>query len=127
MLSLPLFPLLSPPRKSAETADVPAIVLPPVSSVPTLPASDLGRAVEFAKQDKAESTRRAYRADFDAFAAWCAGRGVPALPASPKTVAAFLASEADSGRKPSTIAGGALRSRTPTSSPAMNRRRIPSW
>ena len=99
MLSLPLFPLLSPPRKSAETADVPAIVLLPVSSVPTLPTSDLDRAVQFAKQDKAESTRRA----FAAFTAWCTGRGVASLAASPETVAAFLASEADSGRKPSTI------------------------
>src|SRR5262249_29592918 len=61
------------------------------------------RAVEFAKQDKAESTRRAYRADFAAFTAWCNGRGVAPLPATPETVAAFLAAEADAGKKPSTI------------------------
>jgi hypothetical protein len=48
-----------------------------------LPTADIERAVNFAKQDKAPSTRRAYRDDFTAFAAWCAGRGVNALPALP--------------------------------------------
>jgi site-specific recombinase XerD len=90
---------LFPPRQP----DVPgqAIILKP-AALPTLPAEDIARAVEFAKQDKAESTRKAYRADFDAFAVWCAGRGV-ALPATPKTVAAYLAAEAEAGKKPSTI------------------------
>lgn len=80
---------------------LPAIILP--APVPALPAADLERAVEFAQQDKAESTRRAYKSDFAAFVAWCASRGVASLPATPETVAGFLAAEADAGRKPSTV------------------------
>ncbi len=101
MLSLPLFPLLPPPRKPAtDIALPPAIIVPP--SEP-LPAEDIARAVNFARQDKAESTRRAYRSDFAAFTSWCASRGVEALPALPETVAGFLAAEADASKKPSTI------------------------
>jgi hypothetical protein len=44
-------------------------------------------------QDKSESTRKAYRADFAAFVAWCSTRGVEAMPATPETGAAFLESE----------------------------------
>jgi site-specific recombinase XerD len=38
-----------------------------------------------------------------AYLSRCTGRGVNALPASPETVAAYLASEAEAGLKPSTI------------------------
>jgi hypothetical protein len=38
------------------------------------------------------------------FAGWCAQRGVQAIPAAPATVAAFLASEADRGFRPVTVA-----------------------
>jgi site-specific recombinase XerD len=71
--------------------------------LPALPAEDIERAVNFARQDKAESTRKAYRQDFDAFAASCASRGVVALPATPETVAGYLAAQVDAGLKPSTI------------------------
>jgi hypothetical protein len=37
------------------------------------------------------------------FRAWCGERGVTALPASPATVAAFLAHEADRGSRAATI------------------------
>jgi hypothetical protein len=36
----------------------------------------LDRASDFAKAEKAANTRRAYTAEFAAFRAWCAGRGV---------------------------------------------------
>jgi Phage integrase, N-terminal SAM-like domain len=84
-----------------------AILLPAVighdAPLPALPAADLERAVNFAKQDKAESTRKAYRSDFAAFTAWCGSRGVASLPATPETVAAYLTAEAEAGLKPSTI------------------------
>ncbi len=79
------------------------IILKPATALPALLADDIERAVEFARQDKAESTRKAYRADFAAFTRWCNARGVTPLPATPETVAAYLASEAEAGRKPSTI------------------------
>jgi integrase len=52
----------------------------------------------------AASTRRAYASDWRMFAGWCARRSALALPAAPVTVAAFLASEADRGFRPVTIA-----------------------
>jgi len=71
--------------------------------LPALPIDEIERAYDFAKQDKAASTRRCYSSDFKIFARWCADRNVCALPAKPDTVAAFLAAEADRGRKPLTI------------------------
>jgi hypothetical protein len=57
----------------------------------------LDRASDFAKAEKAANTRRAYAGDFVAFRAWCAARGVSALPATAEIVAAFLGAEADRG------------------------------
>jgi site-specific recombinase XerC len=68
-----------------------------------LPAAELETAKEFARAEKAPATRRAYRSDFDLFRAWCEQRGVSHLPASPESVAAFLAAEASRGIKPSSI------------------------
>jgi hypothetical protein len=52
-------------------------------------------------------TRRAYlTADFRSFEAWCAGRGLVALPATPATVAVYLAALAHGGKRPSTIGRG---------------------
>jgi site-specific recombinase XerD len=62
------------------------------------------RANHFAKAEKAPSTRKAYRGDFVAFQAWCAGHGVPALPATAETIAVYLSAEADRGIKASSIA-----------------------
>jgi site-specific recombinase XerD len=61
-------------------------------------------AAEYARAEKAEATRRAYRSDFEIFRSWCAERRVSALPAAPEAVAAFLAHEAERGVRPSTIA-----------------------
>jgi site-specific recombinase XerD len=73
----------------------------------TLPAvelaADLDRAVDLARQEKATATRRAYGSDFRIFQAWCAARSVAPLPATPETVAAFLAYEVDRGISASTI------------------------
>jgi hypothetical protein len=37
----------------------------------------------FTENEKVASTRRAYRADFAAFSAWCSERGLCPLPADP--------------------------------------------
>ncbi|MBK1723583.1 hypothetical protein CKO23_15225 [Thiocystis violacea] len=51
----------------------------------------------------ASSTLRAYRTDWTAFNAWCETKGLPALPAAAETIAAFLAAQAEAGRKISTL------------------------
>jgi site-specific recombinase XerD len=66
--------------------------------------ADAASARSYAAASRADNTKRAYEADCRAFAAWCAERGVCALPAAPATVALYLASMADAGRKASTIA-----------------------
>jgi site-specific recombinase XerD len=72
-------------------------------NVPALPAEDIERAADYAKQAAALNTRRGYRADFEAFRSWCAARGVSPLPATPETVAGFLAAQAEAGRASATI------------------------
>jgi integrase len=53
---------------------------------------DLGaKAASYIEKSKAENTRRAYRADWQDFAAWCEKYRRTALPASPDTVAYYLA------------------------------------
>jgi site-specific recombinase XerD len=68
-----------------------------------LPAAEVEAAADYARAEKATATRRAYGTDFRIFREWCAERQVDALPASPATVAAFLAWEAERLTKPSTI------------------------
>jgi site-specific recombinase XerD len=73
---------------------------------PKLPAclsEDVEKATELARQEKAKATRRAYRSDFALFEEWCSGRGINALPATPESVAAFLACEVERSIRPSTI------------------------
>jgi site-specific recombinase XerD len=63
----------------------------------------VARASGFARAEKADSTRRAYRSDFAIFEAWAGEHAASALPAAPETVAAFIAAEAERGTKASTI------------------------
>jgi integrase len=81
--------------------DVPALTIE--RNDLSLPAADIEAAAAFARNEKAPATRAAYRADFGLFSTWCTVKGVDALPASPETVAAFLAHEADQGSAASTI------------------------
>ena len=76
-----------------------------IETAQNLPAidPDLTAAVDLAKAEKALSTRKAYGTDFRLFKAWCESKGVFSLPASPETVAAFLAAETGNGTKPSTL------------------------
>jgi site-specific recombinase XerD len=79
------------------------VPLPPGESLPASLAPDLTRAAELAREEKAASTRRAYRSDFQIFQAWCRDRGVSSLPAATETVAAFLAHDVEAGSRPSTL------------------------
>jgi len=55
---------------------------------------------------RSPATLRAYRTDWAAFVAWCRVQGVTALPARPETVAAWIASRLEQGRKAATLARG---------------------
>ena len=79
-------------------------------------------AADYRRAARADNTRRAYRAEVAAFTDWCAAHGQTALPASPETVAAFLAAEAGGG-SPSTPYGCVMPDCvTCTCSPAIRRR-----
>jgi len=80
-----------------------AVIPEQVAPLPALPTADIDRAASYAKQDKSPATRAAYRSDFASFRTFCHSRGVASVPATPETVAAYLASEAEAGRKPSTV------------------------
>lgn len=60
------------------------------------------RASEFAHDSKAANTVRAYRADWSHFVEWCTGHQQVTLPASPDTVALYIADLAAT-LKPSTL------------------------
>ena len=80
-----------------------ATALTTAAALPAVPQADLAAAVGYARAEKAAATRKAYGSDFAIFRSWCEARGLNALPATPKSVAAFLAAEANAGIKPSTI------------------------
>ena len=60
-------------------------------------------AADYRRAARAENTRRAYRAAVGRFTDWCTAHGQTALPASPETVAAFLAAEAGRGLAVNTL------------------------
>jgi integrase len=69
------------------------VVLGPITgagAIP-LPAPTLERVREFIRASKAESTLRGYRSDWRDFCSWCGVRNLGALPASPETVASYIA------------------------------------
>jgi hypothetical protein len=67
------------------------------------PADELALALKFARAEKSDASRRAYRSDFHLFSRWCHARNLSPLPATPASLAAFLASEARRGTKASSI------------------------
>ena len=56
-----------------------------------VPSPFLDQAREYIRASKAESTLRGYRADWREFCAWAEGHRVGPLPATPDTVAAYIA------------------------------------
>lgn len=84
-------------------APLPAIREPP-PSVPGGLGPDLETAIRYARAEKAPNTRRAYETDHRLFMAWCEAKGIGStLPMAAETVAAFLAAEAEAGKRPSTL------------------------
>ena len=61
------------------------------------------RAQQYAANSKAPNTVRAYEADWRHFTAWCSVHNLPAMPASPVTIALYVTDLADNGVKISTI------------------------
>ncbi len=79
-----------------------ALVLPTDTDIELI-AEDVETARGYAEKSLSDGTRAAYRSDIEQFQKWCEARGVVAVPASPEVVASFAASQAEQGRKPSTI------------------------
>jgi integrase len=77
-----------------------------VESGPTavVQAGLVERAGRYILESSAPATIRGRRSDWRAFAAWCAGHDLPALPASPDAVALYVTSMAERGSRPATIA-----------------------
>ena len=60
-------------------------------------AADAEAARRFAEAARSDATLRAYRSDWADFAAWCDERGLAPMPATPETVALYIASRAEAG------------------------------
>ncbi|MEM0960934.1 MAG: site-specific integrase [Bacteroidota bacterium] len=72
--------------------------LPARSSAPLAPVeADAESARRFAEAARSDATLRAYRSDWADFTAWCDDRGLAAMPATPETVALYIASRAEAG------------------------------
>jgi len=56
------------------------------------------------RKSKSDATWKAYNADWRNFRAWCTVHDRPSMPATPETVALYVADLASRGLKPSTIA-----------------------
>ncbi len=66
---------------------------------------DLSSVSSYVAAAQAAATRESYARDVRAWAAWCAGRSLPATPpADPLVVATWLAAMADAGHSPSYVA-----------------------
>ena len=98
--ALPVPPAAPDP---ASRAGVPAVIrsapLPPAplaaAPVPSaLGEAALAAAAAYAKLALAPATCRAYQADWTHFFTWCAAANLPALPAAPATVGAYLSAMA---------------------------------
>lgn len=57
----------------------------------------------YLEAEKADNTRRGYKADWKGFTTWCKSGGFDPLPAAPITVAKYISWLADQGRKSTTI------------------------
>jgi site-specific recombinase XerD len=77
-----------------------------VLAEPILPVAfeaELELASDFAKASKSAATLTAYGTDFSIFESWCRGHGLSALPATCEAVVAFLAAQAQAGKRASTL------------------------
>lgn len=65
--------------------------------------NELASVARYAAASRADATRKAYASDWRDFESFCLDRGMTVLPSDPETLAVYLASMADAGRKVSTI------------------------
>src|SRR5215203_2213094 len=89
---------LPAPLAGAEVQDNDAI-----GHLPQALQDALNAARDFAASSKSDATRRAYRSDMADFSAWARDLDLAPLPASPATVAAYLAALTDRKLKAATI------------------------
>jgi integrase len=66
-------------------------IVGPIKEEGIVPSLSLDQVRGFIRASKADSTIRGYRADWRHFCKWCDGHGVCPLPASPETVASYIA------------------------------------
>jgi site-specific recombinase XerD len=88
---------------TADNSPSRSLVRADASALPTSLGPELEEAAGYARAEKAEATRRAYKSDFALFGTWCEARRLAALPAASEAVVAFLAAEAKRGAKVATI------------------------
>ena len=88
---------------TADNSPSRSLVRSEITGLPATLGPELEEAAGYARAEKAWATRRAYRSDFEIFRCWCEAKHVPALPAAPEAVSAFLATEATRGAKVATI------------------------
>lgn len=60
-----------------------------------VPADLIEKAKEYARQSKSPATLRVYAGVWAIFTSWCEARGLGPLPASPETVVAYIADQAE--------------------------------
>jgi len=82
-------------------------------------------AKQYIQAARADSTVRAYEADWKNFSSWCEEHQLASLPADPHTIALYLSALAQSGRKAGTISRrittiGLLHKRNRLASPCDN-------
>jgi site-specific recombinase XerD len=70
-----------------EGADL--VPLPQQPALPSLPLPEQVR--QYIRASKSESTLRGYQSDWRHFCAWCKAHGIHSLPASPESVASYIA------------------------------------
>ena len=81
---------------------LPAVVRHPEPAIAETVHELTATALSYMADAKAANTRRAYRSDWDHFAAWCAEHAFQSLPATPETVTLYLAALGGTHR-PSTL------------------------
>src|SRR5882672_8907546 len=63
----------------------------PLPAVPSPVVPSLEQVREYIRASKAENTLRGYQSDWRDFCTWCEAHGLCPLPASPETVASYIA------------------------------------
>jgi site-specific recombinase XerD len=100
-LPVPLLPPGTDPDVVRDWFDCETIVTLPAPAASLAEAE--AAAADYRRAARADNTRRAYRTSVARFTDWCHEHGQSALPASPNTVAAFLAAEAGRGLAVNTL------------------------